>query len=117
MLDALNMSTKCVSNQFTDPPFHTEKINFLLKVNKIQSLLDSLSQLHNAVWVAVLAVGQFTIVWEKRCRTCLVKRGGHCRRLEGLRLYMLWDQVMTWAGRRAIWSAAGRPCCGDCVRA
>ena len=31
----------------------------------------------------------------KRCRTCLVKRGGHCRRLEGLRLYMLWDQVMT----------------------
>lgn len=36
-----------------------------------------------------------------------MKRGGHCRRLEGLRLYMLWDQVMTWSGRRAIWSAAG----------
>lgn len=61
---SLNLSTSRVLNQFTDPPFHTEKINFLLKVNKIQSLLDSLSRLHNAVWVAVLAVGQFTIVWE-----------------------------------------------------
>ncbi|EJK92123.1 hypothetical protein UUU_07280 [Klebsiella pneumoniae subsp. pneumoniae DSM 30104 = JCM 1662 = NBRC 14940] len=49
-------------NQFTDPPFHTEKINFLLKINKIQSLLDSLSRLHNAVGGRGLSVGQFTVV-------------------------------------------------------
>ena len=55
---SLNLSPSRVLNQFTDPPFHTEKINFLLKINKIQSLLDSLSRLHNAVGGRGLSVCQ-----------------------------------------------------------
>lgn len=73
-------------NTITDPPFHTEKIYFLRKINEKSSIPGSVGASQRG---AVLAVVQFTIVWGKRCRTCLVKRGGHCRRLEGLRLYML----------------------------
>jgi hypothetical protein len=60
VLDALNMSFAVWLNRITDPPFHTEKINFLRKINEKSSISGRVRASQRG---AVIWVGQLTVVW------------------------------------------------------